>query len=166
MLSLSYARSLLTTLIKNHLYLFEVTKEEVDREMHIKRVVHLIINQRLEDQASINHQVNTAAQSCASSSRQPAVAGLSENASVPKMTTPPPGQLLAPSSIGGPPNTVIDTRQVNSLIIGIKFCTGGTVNVNECGEKVTVNVHLNKETTAKDVLNMVLEKVLGSRVFL
>ena len=66
------------------------------------------------------------------------------------------GSSKSVSSVGGPPNTIIDTRQVNSLIIGIKTKYN---NPNDSDEKTVVNVHLNRETTAQDVIDMIFNKV-------
>jgi len=144
MVPLSAARTLLTTLITNHLYLFEVTKEEVDKEMHIKRVVHLIINQQQagEQQQSLHATLDSQHYTTTSPTSPPSTCATSSVMAHGPIST-----------VGGPPNTVIDTRQVNSLIIGIKVAYGGR------SEKIVVNVHLNKETTADDVLDMVLDKV-------
>lgn len=159
--SLSLARTLLTVFIKQHLFLFEVTKEEVDREMHIKRVVHLIINQRTEEYLQAQ--------------QQQMMMGMNENglqnSSYPtNISKPVLPQTVISSSLkttgrgGGPPLTVIDTKQISSLIIGIKVNYDGGVlaggkTEGDSGKVVVVNVHLNKETTAADVLDMVLEKV-------
>ncbi len=162
--SLSSARTLITAFIKHHLYLFEVTKEEVDREMHIKRVVHLIINQRTEECLQAQQQQMMMAGMAESGFQNSSSSSYPTNISKPVL----PKTVVMPSSSlsagGGLPLTVIDTKQVSSLIIAIKvnLDDGGVLGGGGGGgggKSKVVNVHLNKETTAADVLDMVLEKV-------
>lgn len=155
--SVTSTRTLLTTFIKHHLFLFEVTKEEVDREMHIKRVVHLMINQRTDDM-NVQQQ------------QQPPMVNM--NIGIGGLHhLPPPTKAISKAALGGggggPPLTVIDTKQVNSLIIGIKLLDRQLNGVlpsakEEAVEKeraVVANVHLNRQTTALDVLDMLFQKV-------
>lgn len=153
--SVTSARTLLTTFIKHHLFLFEVTKEEVDREMHIKRVVHLMITQRTDDM-NVQQQQQPTMVNCG-------IGSLHHLQPTMPISNKP---ALSSAGGGGPPLTVIDTKQVNSLIIGIKVVDRHLNGVLEDGKgeeekerAVLANVHLNRQTTAADVLDMVLQKV-------
>lgn len=161
--SLSLARTLITAFIKHHLYLFEVTKEEVDKEMHIKRVVHMLINQRTEECLAAQQQKMMMMMGVPETPTQNSSSSYPTNISKPLV--PPQMAKMSSSNSGvgsGPPLTVIDTKQVSSLIIAIKVNFDGGVLGGKAGESKgskVVNVHLNKEMTAADVLEMVLEKV-------
>lgn len=123
--SLSTAETLLTTLVNHCVCLFEVTKDEVEKEMRIKRVVHLIQNTETIDRQHKLGPVNMK----------------------PKRKASSPGSLDIK-----PLGSKVNPKEVHSLIIGIKVCV-------ESKSSSIVNVHLSRETTAKDVEDMIRQKV-------
>lgn len=132
---LASARALLAALIHDYLALFEVTPEEIEKELQIKRVAQLIITQNKE--GATNN--NLAASLVAKTSVLAHGAGF---------VTPAAGHCSVTS--GG---NILVSRKVSVLIIGIRLhLPSGGVS--------TMNVHLNKDTTAANVLDMMLaEKV-------
>lgn len=127
-IKLSSAECLITSIIKDYLWLFEVTKEELEKEIRIQRVVHLINNKN-------NSALDKQKLLCAARFRANR-------------------KLMSPERKYGP-DINVDNKQVNSLIIAIKVCLGPN-------KPSTVNVHLSKDTTADDVVNMIQQKVVQS----
>nr|XP_027199352.1 uncharacterized protein LOC113793503 [Dermatophagoides pteronyssinus] len=128
-ISVSIARSILIALIQNHVWLFDVTKEELEKELHIKRVVNLIISQNRK-------------QSAKKQSGQKLKMNRVNNAGGGE-------HMIAMANKG---YHVDDRTKVNSLIIGIKVSTWPD------NKQTNVNVHINRSTTASEVFEMILEK--------
>ncbi|OTF78162.1 hypothetical protein BLA29_001984 [Euroglyphus maynei] len=130
-ISVSVARSILTALIQNHVWLFDVTKEELEKELHIKRVVNLIISQNRKQSAKKQ------------SGQKLKMNRMNNNATGRE-------HLIAIANKGYHGE---DRTKVNSLIIGIKVTSTWSDN-----KQTNVNVHINRSTTANDVFEMILEK--------
>lgn len=148
-ISLLCSRKLLNTLVKNYLWLFDVSKEETEKELHIKKMTNMIIkqNSRKEQSGTDENKQKKFHTTVSESTSQIIISHKQEQRKQSAVT-----QQNISACLQNLYNTVkVDIPQVDNLIISIKVHIDASYG--------TVNVHLSKNTTAKDILAMVLNKV-------
>lgn len=131
----------LQNLIDNYIELFDVSKEEQEKEKQIKKVVDLIMNQNLQK---------------SSKSEMPLESGKIRNSRLKIIRSHTSDQLII--------NTKQDGQRINSLILSIKIDLNHSIRLKSPDHPIqsqmtNINVHVNRTTTANELLKKILQKV-------